>query len=128
MNEHQHPGRPQFKKRVKKLFRSVKAASLGRIGTPRDLVGQTILHILENNNNRDPILRHGGIMALVYLTLNGDRDTIEFATTAASESNRLAVVVALRKLHSLGHGDNELLGKLVRDENPAIALEAARAI
>ena len=70
-------------------------------------------------NDVDPMLRHGGIMALTGLT---DVTKIVSLKTHSSKSVRLAAVVALRKRQS------PEVAQFIDDYDSAVATEAARAI
>ncbi len=79
------------------------------------------LEMLTANRDQDPGLRHAGIMALRGI---GSAHPQELAKLRqhASPSVRLAVVVALRKLHS------QQIAAFLDDDSPEVKLEAARAI
>lgn len=98
------------------------AAALGRTGN-RSAV-EPVLAMLADNADRDPIVRHGGIMALAGI---GQRERASetapiAASRHASASVRLATVVAMRRLRML-----EVAG-LLNDVDPLVVVEAARAI
>ncbi|HVE40988.1 MAG TPA: PVC-type heme-binding CxxCH protein [Planctomycetota bacterium] len=93
------------------------AMGLGKIGK-RDAIGP-ILDFLRTNNNEDRMLQHAGIMALTGIE---DIESIVKAGKDASPVVRMAALVALRKLKR-----PELAGFL-RDADPKLVLEAARAI
>ena len=80
-----------------------------------------ICQLLVENNNRDPILRHGGIMALAGIGSQNPSAIVELHSHPSS-AVRLASVVALRKLKSAE------LGRFLTDPAPEVALEAARAV
>ncbi len=83
-----------------------------------EVVSDTVL-LLEQNDNRDPMLRHAGIMALVA---SGNVDAIVALKGHGNLSVRRAAVVALRRLASFRVAD------FLQDASPLVALEAARAI
>lgn len=93
------------------------AIALGHL--QRREAGPGVIELLRNNNETDPFLRHAGVMGLV-----GTRSAAELATLAHDKSRavRLAAVVALRRLKS------PQLADFLNDQEPAIVLEAARAI
>lgn len=93
------------------------AIALGKLG--RREAGPGLVALLRRANNQDPYLRHAGVMGLV-----GTRHAEELAalTEDASAAVRLAAVVALRRLES------PLLSRFLTDPDPAVVIEAARAI
>ena len=93
------------------------AISLGKLADKSAL--PAALEMLAKNADEDPILRHGGIMAL---TGAGDAVSLLEAAKHESASARLAVVVAMRK-----RGLPEVAA-LLNDSDPKVVLEAARAI
>jgi quinoprotein glucose dehydrogenase len=89
-------------------------------GTKLDRDGvQAVLALLRDNADRDAYLRHAGVMAL---TTAADRAWVFAAMKDESPAVRLAVAVALRRLHAPEIAD------LLTDPDPRIATEAARAI
>jgi quinoprotein glucose dehydrogenase len=76
-----------------------------------------VLAMLERNADRDPFLRHAGIMALAAAT---PEELAQLPTP--SSAAQLAVVVALRRLES------PYVAKFLAATNPLVVLEAARAI
>ena len=98
----------------------VKAAScmaLGVLGSDNAL--NAIVQVLSENENRDPILRHAGIMGLA-----GVKDYAKLGTLRSnpSEAVRLAAVVALRKQF------NPIVFEFVSDSSAKVQKEAVRAI
>lgn len=93
------------------------AIALGKIGDS-DAVGPT-LAMLKQNDNRDAHLRHAGVMALV-----GCAKPSQLAKLAKDPSGgvRMGALLALRKLQRAE------VSAFLGDSDPAIALEAARAI
>lgn len=75
--------------------------------------------MLSSNADQDPIVRHGGIMAL---TGAAAAKTLASYVKHPSRSVRIAAVVALRKQRS------SQVAAYLRDADPQIVLEAARAI
>lgn len=119
------------------------AMALGQVGNLSAL--PEIANLLAENNNLDPIVRHGGIMAIrgiigrePNLIRRGDQvEKLRFLTSHGSPAVRLATVVAIRKLlnspgkpeQTNNDGDATMvLGEALRDQDPVVALEAARAI
>ncbi len=78
-----------------------------------------IVAMLEANNNRDPALRHAGVMALAGCS---PPPQIAGLTSHASVAVRRAAVVALRRLQ------HPLTADFLRDAAPLVVLEAAMAI
>ena len=93
------------------------AMGLGKLGSENAI--PAICEMLNKNNNADPILRHGGIMALKG---TGNSKMIGELSNHESAAVRLAATVALRKLKA-----NEIVNFL-DDVDPQVVLEAARAI
>jgi quinoprotein glucose dehydrogenase len=91
------------------------AASLGRIGRPEAV--EPLVELLRANADRDPFLRHGGVMGLAAC---GSPEALGALRTDASIAVRRAAVLALRRRRSLQ------LAYFLAD--PGTALEAARAI
>jgi quinoprotein glucose dehydrogenase len=79
----------------------------------------SVVHQLAENNNLDPALRHAGIM---YLSHAGTNAQVAELKSAASESVRLAAVVALRRRNS------DLITEFLGDESDRVVSEAARGI
>lgn len=93
------------------------ALCLGRLQATQH--APQIFKMLEANADRDPMLRHAGIMALTWIK---DDQSLQNAITHPSVSVRLAGVVAMRKL-----GDSRVSVAL-NDADPLVVLEAGRAI
>lgn len=97
--------------------RALAALALGRLGEARAL--RPLLRMLTDNDDRDPWLRHAGVMGLVgvaeapALLAHADDD---------SAAVRLALCVALRRLQS------PLVARFLGDPVSAVEVEAARAI
>ena len=98
------------------------ALALNRIGDTSHL--PTILSMLADNDNRDPIVRHSGIMALAGLVQRGQMSAGELAELSNHDSAavRLAAVVALRKNKS------DLVHRFLNDSDSQVVITAARAI
>ncbi len=78
-----------------------------------------VIKLLAENNNQDAYLRHAGVLALTAAPVEGiAAKTISHNSPAV----RLAAAVAFRRLNS------PLAAKLLKDENPEVVAEAARAI
>lgn len=78
-----------------------------------------LLALAAENQERDPVLRHGVAFALAATQEAND---LVDAAAGATESQRLAVVVAL------GRKRSPLVASFLHDDSPSIPLEAARAI
>jgi quinoprotein glucose dehydrogenase len=93
------------------------AISLGKIGFKAAF--EPLCAMLAENNDRDPILRHGGVMGLV-----GCATAQQVAAKVADPSVavRGASVVALRRFKS------PLEANFLKDADESVKLEAARAI
>ncbi len=78
-----------------------------------------LMNAIDENNNVDPVLRHGLILALAANA--SDTHLVELAATA-SPAQRLAIAVALRRQKS------DQLASLLLDPAPTVVREAARAI
>ena len=93
------------------------AQSLGKLRASEAVGG--VVELLESNNNRDPIVRHGGIMGLSRIA------TAQKLCSLASHNSvavRLAVVCALRRQEAVE------VATFLEDDDPLVVLEAARAI
>ncbi|MCG8648318.1 MAG: HEAT repeat domain-containing protein, partial [Pirellulales bacterium] len=78
-----------------------------------------VVKLLQANDNRDPALRHAGVM---YLASVSDQGKVANLKSHPSVSVRRAAVVALRRSRYGGIGD------FLQDKDPLVAREAARAI
>ena len=78
-----------------------------------------IYELLRQNDDRDPWIRHAGVMALTRIDDNID---LEAAASDSSPAVRRAAVLALRRLK------RPEIQVFLTDEDPQIVLEAARAI
>lgn len=97
-----------------------KASSQADLDKARD----AIFGLLDSNADRDPILRHGAIMALVGL----NKDSVwDAALDSGSKYIQQAAVVALRKLGS-DRLQDYVEGNRVDSLDPKVLLEAVRAI
>jgi quinoprotein glucose dehydrogenase len=93
------------------------AIAAGKIKRPID--PQSVIAMIRENDDRDPYLRHAGVMALVGLK---DISAIRAAADDPAKSVRLAALLAMRRMH-----DAEV-AKFLDDQDPQLVLEAARAI
>ena len=94
------------------------AISLGKIGFKPAF--EPLCAMLADNNDRDPILRHGGVMGLVGCAANPQQ--VAAKATDPSVAVRGAAVVALRRLK------NPAIAVFLKDADESVKLEAARAI
>ena len=93
------------------------AMGLGKLGRREAL--PAIFAMLRDNADKDPYLRHAGVMALKWI---GDVGALLAAAKDASSAVRLGALLALRRLQ---RGE---IAIFLKDADPAIVLEAARAI
>lgn len=91
--------------------------ALGKLQTQEAI--PDLFELLKKNNNVDPMLRHAAILALTRI---GDTDSLIAAAKNASAAVRLGAVVALRRLQ------RKEVGLFLKDADPLVVLEAARAI
>jgi quinoprotein glucose dehydrogenase len=77
--------------------------------------------MLKENGDRDPYIRHAGVVALANLASSFADGTIRVEPTA-DPAVRLAVVVAYRRLRQ------PKVGEFLADPDPRIVAEAARAV
>jgi quinoprotein glucose dehydrogenase len=115
------------------------AEALAQMGAGDNLDG--IVTMLIENNNADPIVRHGGIRAIAAAVKRDGIAAIEGLTTHQSSAVRLATVIALRSRYqelihvcdASGH-EEELkqiggaIAAMLPDSDSQIVLESARAI
>ncbi len=93
------------------------ANALGKIGRKESI--PAVLTMLRENEDKDPFLRHAGVMALVWIN---DFDSILAAGKDTSPAVRMASLLAMRRM------ERSEIGMFCTDKNPDIVLEAARAI
>jgi len=93
------------------------AISLSKLGRKEAM--PAVVEMLRANSDKDRYLRHAGVVALAALA---DAKTLAQFAGDQNSSLRLAVVVALRRQESPAVAD------FLKDQNPWIVLEAARAI
>jgi len=111
---------PQIAKLLTHESAVVQAASclaLGQLAYAEAL--PAITKILSENDNRDPILRHAGIMAIAGIR---NDDILKSLKTHTSPAVRLAAVVALRKQA------NPMIKDYLADSSAVVVKEAVRAI
>ncbi|HZN65704.1 MAG TPA: PVC-type heme-binding CxxCH protein, partial [Tepidisphaeraceae bacterium] len=94
-------------------------AALGLGKLSRRQATPAILRMVEANNDRDPYLRHAGVMAMVGIR---DPDPLRATLSQSKPASRLAVLLTLRRLRS------PHVAEFLSDPDPRIVLEAARAI
>ena len=93
------------------------ALALGKLGRADALAA--VEQMLIENDDRDPWLRHAGIVALAGI---GNSADLVGNSKHPSRALRRASVVALRRLQQAG------IAEYLKDSDPGIVLEAARAI
>ena len=78
-----------------------------------------VLELLRANDDRDPVLRHAAVMALV-----GANDVKQLLAAANDDSPavRMGVLLALRRL------ENPAAARFLHDSDPLLVVEAARAV
>ncbi len=93
------------------------AIALGKLGRPQAV--EPLLAMVRSSGDRDPYLRHAGVMGLA-----GSGKTAAWMKAIHDESPaaRMGVLLALRRL-----GDPEI-ARFLDDPDPLLVLEAARAI
>lgn len=80
---------------------------------------QPLLTMLRENDNKDPFLRHAGVMGLLGCS---DKSTLLATAKDSSVAVRLAAVVVLRRQ------EDPKVAQFLSDPEPRVVLEAARAI
>lgn len=93
------------------------AQALGRLGDREAIPG--LVELLRRNNDKDPYLRHAASLALARI---GDVGVLMATAADESPAVRLGAVLALRRL------ERSEIGLFLKDSNPTVVLEAARAI
>jgi quinoprotein glucose dehydrogenase len=96
-----------------RFFAALSLGALGGAKTP-----EPILRMLRRAGDRDPYLRHAGVMALSRL----DESSLLPAARDSSAAVRLGVLLALRRRGS------PAVARFLEDADPRLVLEAARAI
>ncbi len=113
------------------------AVAFGGVAESSDVAN--VAGLLEANADVDPILRHGGVMALKQIAARHGVNSIDATVTSQNASVRIAACVALRHLYqdelfriTPSGQDLQAIGQsiatLVDDTAPNVALEAIRAI
>jgi quinoprotein glucose dehydrogenase len=80
---------------------------------------EQVIDFLRTNDDKDPFLRHAGIMALIA---PNEPSLLEHYVKDPSSAVRRAIAVAMRRLKTRS------IACFLRDNDPSIVLEAARAI
>ena len=97
--------------------RSFAAISLGKLG--RDAAAPALITMLRENADKDPVVRHAGVMGLVGIN---DLDAVLAAAHDSSAAVRMGALLAMRRLQRYE------ISQFLNDADPALVLEAARAI
>jgi quinoprotein glucose dehydrogenase len=93
------------------------AMSLGKLGRAEAV--EPILALLRDNADKDPYLRHAGVMALTWMA---ERNKLLAGARDSSLAVRMGVLLALRRLA------DPAVSRFLNDADSRIVLEAARAI
>jgi quinoprotein glucose dehydrogenase len=93
------------------------AMALGKLG--RAEATGPLLEMLRANGDKDPYLRHAAVMGLVG---SGDVAALKQAASDGSPAVRMGVLLALRRLTDAD------VARFLKDSDPRLVLEAARAI
>jgi quinoprotein glucose dehydrogenase len=93
------------------------AISLGKYGRADTL--PALYEMLRENADKDPYLRHAGVMGLVG---SGDVEALLARSQDPSSAVRMGILLALRRLN------RPEIARFLNDKDPALVLEAARAI
>jgi quinoprotein glucose dehydrogenase len=93
------------------------ALALGRLG--RSEAVEPVLQMLRENDDKDPYLRHAGVMALARIH---DEAKLNVAAGDNASAVRTGVLLAWRRLH------NPAVARFLNDVDPKLVVEAARAI
>jgi quinoprotein glucose dehydrogenase len=93
------------------------ALALGKLGHGAAL--EPLLAMLEANADRDPFLRHAGVMGLAGI---GDVPALLAHADAADAAARMGILLALRRL------ERAEIARFLDDPDPLLRVEAARAI
>ena len=111
---------PAFTRALEDQDTSVRAtAAIGISRYPAENVTRSIVKLLTDNDDRDPVLRHAGIMALAGTC---DADELVALRSDDSEAVRRAAVVALRRQRA------PQIAQFLADADNSIVTEAALAI
>ena len=97
-----------------------------------------VAEMLADNADADPIVRHGGIMALKHLLSSDAGSNANEAALKTAQHNshsvRLALVIAIRKALTDRNGGfdaaglTESLGQMLQDSDPKVFVETVRVI
>lgn len=90
---------------------------LGKLGRTEAI--PAVLAVLKDNADKDPYLRHAGVMALTWI---GDVPSLKAAAKDASRSVRMGSLLAMRRLQ------RPEIAQFLQDSDMGIVREAARAI
>jgi quinoprotein glucose dehydrogenase len=93
------------------------ALALARLGQKESV--PAVVALLRTNDDKDPYLRHAGVMALVGCA---DEKALAGMADDSSPAVRRAILLALRR-----HGSSEVV-RFLSDTDPSLVVEAARAI
>ena len=110
------------------------ALAVGKRAKTEPETARAVLDLIARNGDRDPMLRHAGVMALrgiVRSELDTNGDTLTAALKHPSVSVRLALAAAIRRLGPEFHVQSLDVNPwqvLLRDGDSRVALETARAI
>lgn len=85
----------------------------------RSKVVDSVIEMLRENADKDPYLRHAGVMALVQVN---SKEALDAASRDSSAAVRSAALLALRRL-----GSPDIV-RFLDDGEPRLVVEAARAI
>jgi quinoprotein glucose dehydrogenase len=99
--------------------RSLAAIAVGKLARPQ-AVGP-LLAMLRDDGGKDPVLRHAAVMGLVGSSLK-DQAALRRAAGDESPWARMGVLLAMRRI------DNPEIARFLKDADPRLVLEAARAI
>ena len=115
------------------------AEALAQIESCNDL--DSVAQMLIDNNNSDPIVRHGGIMAIATAIKDGGVNIIGNLKSHKSSPVRLATAIALRSryqelIHVCDPAGSEAqlksigntIATMLTDSDPQVVLESARSI
>ena len=99
--------------------RHLAAIAIGKLGRTQAI--GPVVELLRDNDDRDAVVRHSAVMALVG-SAAGDPGAILAAADDNSPAVRMGVLLALRRM------ENPAIGRFLHDADPRLVLEAARAI
>ncbi len=93
------------------------AIAIGKLGRPQAI--SAAIEMLRANDDRDAVVRHSAVMALVGC---GNAEQILAAANDHSLAVRMGALLALRRM------ENPAVARFLHDADPRLVLEAARAI